>query len=218
MNVPVITIDGPAASGKGTIAERVAAELGFHYLDSGALYRLAAIAALDARADLEDAQGLERLARGLNPVFRDSRIWLDGQDVTQAIRTEEAGVTASRVAAVPGVRKALFDLQRNAARAPGLVADGRDMGTVVFPEAPLKIFMTASAAVRAERRARQIEARGGAADRAALTRDLEERDRRDRERAAAPLRPAPDARELDTSEMGIDEVVKKVLEWWQLVR
>ena len=128
------------------------------------------------------------------------------------------GVAASQVAAIPGVRKALFDLQRNAAEAPGLVADGRDMGTVVFPEAPLKIFMTASAAVRAERRAKQLEARGLKADRAALTRDLEERDRRDRERAAAPLKPAEDAKLLDTSDMTIDEVVKKVLDWWQLAR
>ena len=128
------------------------------------------------------------------------------------------GVAASQVAAIPGVRKALFDLQRNAAQAPGLVADGRDMGTVVFPEAPLKIFMTASAAVRAERRAKQLEARGLKADREALTRDLEERDRRDRERAAAPLKPAEDAKLLDTSDMTIEEVVKKVLDWWQLAR
>ena len=180
MTVPVITIDGPAASGKGTIAERAARALGFHYLDSGALYRLAALASLEAGIDLSDGP--------------------------------------AQVAAIPGVRKALFDLQRNAAEAPGLVADGRDMGTVVFPEAPLKIFMTASAAVRAERRAKQLEARGLKADRAALTRDLEERDRRDRERAAAPLKPAEDAKLLDTSDMTIDEVVKKVLDWWQLVR
>ncbi|MDO5530590.1 (d)CMP kinase [Sutterella sp.] len=216
LTVPVITIDGPAASGKGTIAERVARELGFHYLDSGALYRLTAVAALRAKADFNDPAALEAVALGLAPEFRDSRVWLAGEDVSAAIRTEEAGVAASRVAAVPGVRKALFDLQRNAARAPGLVADGRDMGTVVFPEAPLKVFMTASAAVRAERRALQLEARGEKADREALRRDLEERDRRDRERATAPLVAAADARELDTSEMPIDEVVKKVLEWWRL--
>ena len=223
MTVPVITIDGPAASGKGTIAERAARALGFHYLDSGALYRLAALASLEAGIDLSDGPAAEAVARNLKPLFRDSRIWLEGSDVTEAIRTEKVGVAASQVAAIPGVRKALFDLQRNAAEAPGLVADGRDMGTVVFPEAPLKIFMTASAAVRAERRAKQLEARGLKArglkaDRAALTRDLEERDRRDRERAAAPLKPAEDAKLLDTSDMTIDEVVKKVLDWWQLVR
>lgn len=218
MTVPVITIDGPAASGKGTIAERAARALGFHYLDSGALYRLAALASLEAGIDLSDGPAAEAVARNLKPLFRDSRIWLEGRDVTEAIRTEKVGVAASQVATIPGVRKALFDLQRNAAEAPGLVADGRDMGTVVFPEAPLKIFMTASAAVRAERRAKQLEARGLKADRAALTRDLEERDRRDRERAAAPLKPAADAKLLDTSDMTIDEVVKKVLDWWQLAR
>ena len=218
MTVPVITIDGPAASGKGTIAERVAATLGFHYLDSGALYRLTAVAALEAGVATDDAEGLEKLARSLRPTFRNSKIYLNDRDVTLAIRTEEAGVVASHVAAVPGVRQALFDLQRNAAVAPGLVADGRDMGTVVFPEAPLKVFMTASAAVRAARRAKQLAARGQTADLEALTRDLEERDRRDRNRATAPLKPAEDAHELDTSEMTIEEVVKKVLEWWQLAR
>lgn len=218
VNVPVITIDGPAASGKGTIAERVAAALGFHYLDSGALYRLAALSALEAKADFTEPAALEAVARSLKPVFRDGSVWLGGRDVGSAIRTEEVGAAASKVAAVPGVRAALYDLQRSAALAPGLVADGRDMGTVVFPEAPLKVFMTASAAVRAERRARQLEARGEKADRAALTRDLEARDRRDRERAAAPLKPAADARELDTSDMGVEEVVKKVLDWWRLAR
>lgn len=215
MSVPVITIDGPAASGKGTIAERVAAELGFHYLDSGALYRLAALAAIRAGASFEDPEALVRAAESLEPVFSGGRILLAGEDVTDAIRAEEVGVAASRSAAVPGVRRALFELQRRAAREPGLVADGRDMGTAIFPDAPLKIFMTASARVRAERRARQLEARGQTADREALTRDLEERDRRDRSRAASPLRPAEDARLLDTSEMGIDEVVKKVLSWWR---
>lgn len=215
MSVPVITIDGPAASGKGTIAERVAAELGFHYLDSGALYRLAALAAIRAGASFEDPEALVRAAESLDPVFSGGRILLAGEDVTDAIRAEEVGVAASRSAAVPGVRRALFELQRRAAREPGLVADGRDMGTAIFPDAPLKIFMTASARVRAERRARQLEARGQTADREALTRDLEERDRRDRSRAASPLRPAEDARLLDTSEMGIDEVVKKVLSWWR---
>lgn len=214
MTVPVIAIDGPAASGKGTIAQRAADALGWHYLDSGALYRLAALAALRAKVSFDDPAALTTAAQSLAPQFKNGRIWLDGEDVSEAIRAETVGVAASKCAAVPGVRQALFDLQRRAAAAPGLVADGRDMGTVVFPEAKLKIFMTASARVRAERRVKQLEARGEKADPAALTRDLEERDRRDRERAVAPLKPAADARLLDTSEMGIDEVVKKVLGWW----
>ena len=214
MTVPVITIDGPAASGKGTIAQRAAEALGWHYLDSGALYRLAALAAIRAAAPFDDPAALTAAAESLAPEFKGGRIWLKGEDVSDAIRAEEVGLAASKVAAVPGVRKALFDLQRRAAAEPGLVADGRDMGTVIFPEAPLKIFMTASARVRAERRAKQLEAKGEKADLAALTADLEERDRRDRERAVAPLKPAADARLLDTSEMGIEEVVKKVLDWW----
>lgn len=216
--VRVITIDGPAASGKGTVAERIAEALGFHYLDSGALYRLATYRALKKGVDLEDAAGLETVAREMTPVFEGGRILLDGEDVTLLIRTEDVSRATSRVAAVPGVRKALFELQRRAARMPGLVADGRDMGTVVFPEADLKVFLTASARVRAERRAKQLEARGETADLEALTRDLEERDRRDRERVAAPLKPASDAKELDTSSMGIEEVVKKLLEWWRDAR
>ena len=216
-SVRVITIDGPAASGKGTVAERIAHELGFHYLDSGALYRLATYRALKLGTPLDDAEALERVASSMAPVFEQGRILLDGEDVTLRIRTEEVSRATSRVA-VPGVRKALFDLQRRAAKAPGLVADGRDMGTVVFPEADLKIFLTASARVRAERRALQLEARGETADREALTRDLEERDRRDRERAEAPLKPAPDAKLLDTSALGIEEVVKKLLDWWDEAR
>lgn len=214
-SVRVITIDGPAASGKGTVAERMAAALGFHYLDSGALYRLATYRAIRQGVALDDAAGLEAVARSMAPVFTEGRIEMDGEDVTLAIRTEEVSRATSRVAAVPGVRKALFDLQRSAAKAPGLVADGRDMGTVVFPNADLKIFLTASARVRAERRAKQLEARGETADLEALTRDLEERDRRDRERAEAPLKAAPDAHTLDTSDIGIEEVVKKLLEWWR---
>ena len=217
-SVRVITIDGPAASGKGTVAERIAHELGFHYLDSGALYRLATYRALKLGTPLDDAEALERVASSMAPVFEQGRILLDGEDVTLRIRTEEVSRATSRVAAVPGVRKALVDLQRRAAKAPGLVADGRDMGTVVFPEADLKIFLTASARVRAERRALQLEARGETADREALTRDLEERDRRDRERAEAPLKPAPDAKLLDTSALGIEEAVKKLLDWWDEAR
>lgn len=212
--IPVIAIDGPAASGKGTIAGLVAKELGFHYLDSGAIYRLATLAAMKAGVSLEDPAALERTARAMQVAFKDGRIFLGGEDVTTAIRSEEVSAATSRVATVPGVRQALFEKLRAAAVAPGLVADGRDMGTVVFPEADLKVFMTASAKVRAERRYAQLAARGEAADLAALTADLEARDKRDRERAAAPLKPAEDAKLLDTSDMPIDEVVKKVLQWW----
>lgn len=213
-SIPVITLDGPAASGKGTIAARVAGALGFHYLDSGALYRIATLDALSRGVDLDDADALTNAAQKLAPVFEADRIFLNGRDVTTAIRAEEVSAATSRVAVVPGVREALFALQKNAARLPGLVADGRDMGTVVFPDAPLKVFMTATAKVRAERRYRQLIGRGEVADLAALTADLEERDRRDSQRATAPLKPASDARILDTSDMGIEEVVKKVLEWW----
>lgn len=216
--IPVITLDGPAASGKGTVAELVARELGFHYLDSGALYRIATLAALKAGVDPADSEGLTAVAEKLSPVFENGRILLEGEDVTLAIRSEEVSRATSKVAVVPGVRRALFDLQRRAARAPGLVADGRDMGTVVFPEAPLKVFLTASARVRAERRYKQLTARGETADLDLLTKDLEERDRRDRERAEAPLKPAAGARLLDTTEMGIEEAVKKVLDWWTTAR
>lgn len=216
--IPVVTLDGPAASGKGTVAELVARELGFHYLDSGALYRIATLAALKAGVDPADSEGLTAVAEKLSPVFENGRILLEGEDVTLAIRSEEVSRATSKVAVVPGVRRALFDLQRRAARAPGLVADGRDMGTVVFPEAPLKVFLTASARVRAERRYKQLTARGETADLDLLTKDLEERDRRDRERAEAPLKPAADARLLDTTEMGIEEAVKKVLDWWTTAR
>lgn len=216
--IPVITLDGPAASGKGTVAELVARELGFHYLDSGALYRIATLAALKAGVDPADSEGLTAVAEKLSPVFENGRILLEGEDVTLAIRSEEVSRATSKVAVVPGVRRALFDQQRRAARAPGLVADGRDMGTVVFPEAPLKVFLTASARVRAERRYKQLTARGETADLDLLTKDLEERDRRDRERAEAPLKPAADARLLDTTEMGIEEAVKKVLDWWTTAR
>ena len=216
--IPVITLDGPAASGKGTIAERVAQALGFHYLDSGALYRIATLNALRKGVPLDDAAALTAAAEQLAPVFEGGRILLEGEVGTTAIRSEGVSAATSRVAVVPGVRAALFALQKNAARHPGLVADGRDMGTVVFPDAPLKVFMTASVRVRAERRYKQLIGRGETADLEALTRDLEERDRRDSQRATAPLRPAEDAKVLDTSEMGIEEVVKKVLLWWDEAR
>lgn len=220
MNAPVrvITIDGPAASGKGTVAKLLAERLGFHYLDSGALYRIATYAALRDGVALDDAAGLEATARSIRPVFRGEKIELSGQDVTTLIRSEDVSRATSKVATVPGVRAALLDLQRACAQAPGLIADGRDMGTAIFPQADLKIFLTASAAVRAKRRADQLAARGEPADLAALTRDLEERDRRDTERATNPLKPAADARILDTDTLGIEEVVKKLAQWWDEVR
>ena len=214
-SVRVITIDGPAASGKGTVAERIAHELGFHYLDSGALYRLATFAALKHGISLDDAAALAAQAANLDPVFDGEKILFEGEDVSTAIRSEAVSSATSQVAAIPEVREALFNLQRRFARAPGLVADGRDMGTVIFPKAELKVFLTATARVRAERRYKQLVERGEAADLDALTRDLEARDKRDRERETAPLRAAIDAYILDTSEMDIESVEKKVLEWWQ---
>ncbi len=214
-DIPVITIDGPAASGKGTIAARVARSLGFHYLDSGALYRLATFAALKHGISLDDAAVLAAQAANLDPVFDGEKILFEGEDVSTAIRSEAVSSATSQVAAIPEVREALFNLQRRFARAPGLVADGRDMGTVIFPKAELKVFLTATARVRAERRYKQLVERGEAADLDALTRDLEARDKRDRERETAPLRAAIDAYILDTSEMDIESVEKKVLEWWQ---
>lgn len=214
-DIPVITIDGPAASGKGTIAARVARSLGFHYLDSGALYRLATFAALKHGISLDDAAALAAQAANLDPVFDGEKILFEGEDVSTAIRSEAVSSATSQVAAIPEVREALFNLQRRFAHAPGLVADGRDMGTVIFPKAELKVFLTATARVRAERRYKQLVERGEAADLDALTRDLEARDKRDRERETAPLRAAIDAYILDTSEMDIESVEKKVLEWWQ---
>lgn len=202
MMVPVIAIDGPSASGKGTIASLVAAALGFHYLESGALYRLVAlVGGADPARD----------AAELDVVFRGGRILLSGQDVTDPIRAEAVGNRASEVAKIPEVRAALLARQRAFRRAPGLVADGRDMGTVVFPDAALKVFLTASVGVRAQRRHKQLIDKGIHANLAALSRDLEERDARDAARAAAPLRPAEGAVLLDSSALTIDEVVDKVL-------
>ena len=201
-SVPVIAIDGPSASGKGTVASRVAAALGFHYLESGALYRLVALAGGDDPA---------KTARGLDILFRDSRIVLSGQDVTDEIRSEAIGVRASEVAKIPAVRQALLQRQRAFRKAPGLVADGRDMGTVVFPDAVLKVFLTASIPVRAQRRYKQLIDKGNHANLAALSRDLEERDQRDAAREVAPLKPAADAVSVDSSELTVDEVVDRVL-------
>lgn len=212
--VPVIAIDGPTASGKGTIAERVARTLGFHYLDSGALYRLVAWRALQRHVDATDEAGLVRLAASMEPGFGDGRIELDGQDVTDAIRQEEVSRFASLVAVHPGVRQALLDLQRARRRSPGLVADGRDMGTVVFPDATLKVYLTATVDARAGRRYKQLIEKGFPANIATLSQELRARDARDAGRTASPLKPAEDAYLLDSSGLAIEEVVAQVLDWY----
>ena len=244
--VPVLAIDGPTASGKGTVAQRVAQILGWHYLDSGSLYRLVALGALRgmAGADVQrtlmpaaaagasanggptpgasadellagHATALARLAARLPVAFRDGRILLDGADVSDAIRAEIVGAAASRIAVLPAVRNALMALQRGFRRAPGLVADGRDMGTVVFPDAALKVFLVASAAARAERRHKQLIEKGISASLFDLLQDLEQRDRRDSTRAVAPLVPAGDALTIDSTALGIDETVDQVLQVWR---
>ncbi len=215
---PVIAIDGPSGSGKGTIARRVADALGWHLLDSGALYRLVAMSAGKRGVELDDEDRVADLARQLDAHFEidddgDERIFLDGEDVTLALRTEEAGAGASAVAAIPAVRTALLERQRAFRQPPGLVADGRDMGSHVFPEAGLKIFLTASAEERARRRHKQLKDKGLDVSLAALSRDIEDRDRRDSERKVAPLTPADDARILDSSGQSIEAVTNTVLEW-----
>jgi cytidylate kinase len=218
VTVPVIAIDGPSGSGKGTIARRVADALGFHLLDSGALYRLVALAAEDACVALQNAEKLAELARNLDVRFDtgedgEERVWLSGEDVTRRVRTEQTGAGASTVAQIPAVREALFERQRAFRKAPGLVADGRDMGTQVFPDAELKIYLTASAEERAKRRHKQLKDKGLDVSLAALSRDIESRDRRDSERTLAPLRPAEDARYLDSSGQSIEAVTQQVLDW-----
>ena len=214
-SAPVIALDGPTASGKGTIAQRVAASLGWHYLDSGALYRLAALAALRAGFGVDDPSALAGLAATLPVGFgADGRIRLAGDDVTDAIRAEAVGNGASRIAVHGAVRDALMALQRGFRRPPGLVADGRDMGTVVFPDAALKVFLTASAESRAERRHKQLIEKGISANLASLLQDLRERDARDASRAVAPLVPAEDAHVLDSTALTVDRTVARVLELW----
>lgn len=212
----VITIDGPAGSGKGTIAERVASALGWHILDSGALYRLVAYSAQQKQVSFDDSAGLAQVALDLDVVFQAQAegivlTMLEGEDVSQAIRSETAGEAASQVAAVGEVREALLTRQRAFASAPGLVADGRDMGTVVFPQALLKVYLTASAEVRAQRRLKQLKDHGLNANLAGLVSDIQERDARDMNREHSPLRPASDAVTIDTSALTIDEVVTQVL-------
>jgi len=211
---PVIAIDGPSASGKGTVAARVAEALGWHYLDSGALYRLVAFAAVRAGAPLDDEDAVARLARTLPVEFREGRVLLAGTEVGDEIRTEEMSAAASRVAALPAVRSALLALQQDIARPPGLVAEGRDMGTVVFPSAQVKVFLTASAEARAERRYKQLIDKGLGANMATLLRDIRERDARDTQRSAAPLKQAPDATVIDTTGMTVDDAVAQVLSLW----
>ena len=213
--VPVIAIDGPSASGKGTISERVAETLGFHYLDSGALYRVVALAAMQAGLGLDEEAALAGLASGLDVRFGGGDIILNNKNVTDDIRSEICGMGASRVAVLPGVRQALLSRQQAFRQAPGLVAEGRDMGTVVFPDATLKLFLTASAEVRAERRYKQLKEKGIDANIRTLLQELRERDQRDSARSFAPLQKAVDARELDSSGLGIDEIVRQVLDWYR---
>lgn len=217
-HIPVICIDGPTASGKGTIAAEVARALGYQLLDSGALYRITGLAASRAGMTLDESneETIAEMALDM-PVRFDAqqRVWLGEEDISLAIRSEEAGMNASRVSALPAVRTALVDLQLSFQALPGLVADGRDMGTVIFPRAPLKVYLWASAQCRAERRYKQLISKGISANISTLLADLEARDARDMNRAAAPLRPAEDSLQLDSSEMTIEEVVAQVLSWWQ---
>ncbi|MYM65372.1 (d)CMP kinase [Pseudoduganella sp. FT55W] len=215
--IPVITIDGPTASGKGTVAHRVADKLGFHYLDSGALYRLTALSALRRGTELTDEHALAKLAEHLHCSFQGGDIILSHENVTDAIRAEEVGNTASRIATFPAVRHALVGLQLGFRKAPGLVADGRDMGSVIFPHAPLKVFLTASVKARAERRYKQLIDKGFSANMQDLLVDLQARDDRDTNRAIAPLAPAEGAFVLDTSEMNADQAVEQVLAWYAAV-
>lgn len=215
--IPVIAIDGPSASGKGTVAQLVAEKLGFHYLDSGALYRLLALAAASRGVPYDGEEALARLAGELDIRFEQGEIWLDGERVGDAIRTEECGNGASQVAAYPRVRAALLDLQRAFRKAPGLVADGRDMGSVVFPDAVLKIFLTASAEVRADRRYKQLIEKGMSANIQQILQDIRQRDERDSARSVAPLQKCADASLLDTSALTIAEAVGEVLARFQQV-
>lgn len=218
-SIPVIVIDGPTASGKGTVAARVAQALGMRLLDSGALYRLTGLAAMKAGLGPDDGPGLGRIAAALDVRFDDDgSIWLDGQEVSREIRAEAVGNMASRVAVHPEVRQALLDRQRAFRKAPGLVADGRDLGTVIFPDAPLKVYLTASVEARAQRRYKQLIEKGFPANLAALSADLRARDERDTQRADAPLKPAEDAHLLDTSDCTVDAAVAQVLAWWQACR
>ena len=215
--VPVVTIDGPGGSGKGTVTQMLARRLGWHLLDSGALYRLTALAAMRKGVALDDEAGLVQVAAGLNVMFEPTpegepvRVILDGEDVTRGIRTEQTGDGASRVAVIQAVRDALLQRQRDFRQAPGLVADGRDMGTVVFPDAPVKVFLTASAEERAQRRYLQLKEAGADVNIDHLLDEIRARDERDMNRSAAPLKPAEDAQVIDSTGLSIEEVLSKVM-------
>jgi cytidylate kinase len=213
--IPVIAIDGPTASGKGTVASLVAEKLGFHYLDSGALYRLVALASEKHGIDVKNGPELGLLVPKLLISFKNSQIFLDDNEVTDAIRTESMGLRASALAVHPEVRSALVGLQRSFRQFPGLVADGRDMASVIFPDAVLKVFLTATAAARAERRYKQLIAKGISAKLSDLLQDLQERDARDSSRGTAPLLVADGAKVLESSDLSIDQAVKTVLDWYQ---
>lgn len=213
-DIPVLTIDGPSGSGKGTIAQIIAREFGWHYLDSGAIYRVLAQAALKHQLDLADEPALTSLAEGLDVRFAfdndELKVLLEDEDVSLVIRSEQAGNAASKVAAIPAVRRALLQRQRDFRKMPGLVTDGRDMGTVVFPDATYKVFLTASAEERALRRHKQLKQKGIESNLSDLIAEISERDRRDSEREVAPLRPAEGALILDSTELGIDAVFEQV--------
>ncbi|USR41522.1 (d)CMP kinase [Ectopseudomonas hydrolytica] len=211
MNAPVITVDGPSGSGKGTLCALLAKQLGWNLLDSGALYRLLAFAAGNHGIDLTNEEALKQLAAHLDVQFIDKRIVLEGEEVTDAIRNEQVGAGASMVASLPAVREALLQRQRAFQEEPGLVADGRDMGTVVFPDAPLKVFLTASAEERARRRYLQLKAKGDDVNLASLLDEIRARDERDTQRAVAPLKPAADAILLDSTELSIEQVLERIL-------
>lgn len=213
-DIPVLTLDGPGGAGKGTVSRAVAERLGWHYLDSGAIYRALAVAVMDRGVSPDDAERIVGIAQAMDLAFQADetpRVILDGQDISERIQTESCGNTASKIAALGPVRQALLEKQRSFRRLPGLVADGRDMGTVVFPDAPYKVFLTASAEERALRRYKQLKEKGNDVSLSALTKEIEERDRRDQERSVAPLRRAEDAVLVDSSRLSIEEVIAQCL-------
>lgn len=213
--VPVIAIDGPSASGKGTVAQRVATALGFHYLDSGALYRLCALAASESGVALDDETALAEIAPRLGMRFGDGKVFLDEIDVSNAVRSEACGIAASHIAAYPRLREALLKRQRDFRVSPGLVCDGRDMGSIVFPDATIKVFLTATPEARAGRRTKQLKEKGMYAKIQDVINELQHRDARDSARPVAPLKHYPDARFLDTTNLTIDEAVGRIVEWYR---